>query len=177
MPFILEAWTDGACRRNGYPDAVGGAGVWFPRYPPGNRAEPLPQLPHSTSSRAELTAIILALEAVNEKQEQICAGNNFPPFFHVTINSDSEYSVKCLNEWILDWIQNGWRTYDNRPVINSDLIFQAHNLRLEIEGAFKGARITFNHVSRAENVTADQLANDGCDKAEMELQAIQNGFY
>jgi ribonuclease HI len=59
---------------------------------------------------AELTTIILALEAVDQKQILVCTGNQYPPFFLVTIHSDSEYSVRCLNERVLDWVQNGWRT-------------------------------------------------------------------
>jgi ribonuclease HI len=59
---------------------------------------------------AELTAIILALQFVHEKQVQICASAEYRPFFSVTIHTDSKYAVDCLNKWVLKWIQNGWRT-------------------------------------------------------------------
>ncbi|KAJ7800297.1 ribonuclease H1 [Mycena olivaceomarginata] len=172
MPFTLEAWTDGACRRNGYADAVGGAGVWFPTYPAGNQSVPLPSHPTPTNQRAELTAIILALEAVDQKQIQVCTGNQFPLFFLVTIHSDSEYSVRCLNEWVLNWVQNGWRTVTNQPVLNADLIQKAHDLRLKIEMSFRGASITFKWIPRTDNATADKLANDACDQAEKDLREI-----
>ncbi|KAJ7818546.1 ribonuclease H1, partial [Mycena olivaceomarginata] len=167
MPFIMKAWTDGACRRNGYSDSVGGTGVWFPRYRPGNQSVPLPSHPTPTNqSLAELTAIIPALQFVHEKQVQICASAECPPFFSVTIHADSKYAVDCLNKWVLKWIQNGWRTSKNKPVANADLIEEAHNLRLKIKGSFKGGRIIFRWIPRAENGKADKFANDACDEAE-----------
>ncbi|KAJ7627673.1 ribonuclease H-like domain-containing protein [Mycena polygramma] len=138
MPFILEAWTDGACRRNGSHDAVAGAGVFFPRYPQGNQSVALPRNPRPTNQRAELTAIVLALSTAQEKQRSICAGNPQPPYFHVTVHSDSDYAVKCLNQWIFVWLQNGWVNAEGRPVVNQDLIQEADNLRLAIEGSFNG---------------------------------------
>ncbi|KAJ7336426.1 ribonuclease H1 [Mycena albidolilacea] len=177
MLFTLEAWTDGACRRNGYADAVGGAGVWFHTYPAGNQSVPLPTYPPPTNQRAELTAIILALETVDRKQILVCTGNQFPLFFLVTIHSDSEYSVRCLNEWVHNWVQNGRRTVTNQPVLNADLIQKAHALRLKIEMSFRGASITFKWIPRTDNATADKLANDACDQAEKDLQEARVPVY
>ncbi|KAJ7800296.1 ribonuclease H-like domain-containing protein [Mycena olivaceomarginata] len=103
---------------------------------------------------AELTAIILALQFVHEKQVQICASAEYRPFFSVTIHTDSKYAVDCLNKWVLKWIQNGWRTS-------------------------KGGRIIFRWIPRAENGKADKFANDACDEAERDLRetrVVRSGY-
>ncbi|KAK7046736.1 ribonuclease H1 [Favolaschia claudopus] len=151
MPFTLQAWADGACRRNGSIDAVGGAGVSFPRYPQGNRSEVLPHPPRATNQRAELYALILALEAVIEKQDAVCANANHPPFFIVTIHADSRYAI-----------------HRDLPVVNADLVKEAHNLRGQIEDSYKGGQVEFKWIPREENVKADEYANDACDRAEEE---------
>ncbi|KAJ7442492.1 ribonuclease H-like domain-containing protein [Mycena galericulata] len=168
MPFNLEAWADGACRRNGRPDAVGGAGVWFPRFREGCQSEPLPRFPQPTNQRAELTAIILALKGALQKQSDVCSNNAYPPFFSITVHTDSEYSVNCMNEWIERWIPY-WILQDGSPVKNRDLLEEAHNLRLRIEQSFNGARVNFKWVPREDNQQADKLANDACDEAERAL--------
>lgn len=65
-------------------------------------------LEDTTSNRAELTAVIEGLAALN----RVTA---------VTVISDSEYVVKGASTWLAGWMRNGWRTRDGDPVINQDL--------------------------------------------------------
>jgi ribonuclease HI len=46
------------------------------------------------------------------------------------------------------------------------LIEEAHDLKLKIEGSFKGGRVTFKWIPREQNTTADKYANDACDQAQ-----------
>ena len=62
MPYNFLCYIDGACRGNGYYGACGGAGLYIPQldhhlYRSINSNE------NPTSQRAELTALIMALEA------------------------------------------------------------------------------------------------------------------
>ncbi|KAJ7039901.1 ribonuclease H1 [Mycena alexandri] len=177
MTFNLDVWTDGACRRNGHDGAVGGAGVWFPRFPPGCRSEPLPPSPKPTNQRAELTAIILALEEALRKQNITCATNPRPPFFVLNVNTDSQYAVSCLTEWIFNWMHNGWLTTNYQPVQNADLIQEADSLRVTLEESFGGGKVNFTWVPRAQNTDADRLANEGCDEAERFAAALQADWH
>ncbi|KAJ7039902.1 ribonuclease H1 [Mycena alexandri] len=175
-PFFDEVWTDGACRRNGYPDAVGGAGVWFPYLPDDRLSEPLPPSPPPTNQRAELTAIVLALEVAHKRQAGVWSSNVQSPFFVLTVYTDSQYAVNCLTQWIFDWKRNEWRTANEESVRNADLIEEADRLRAKIEGEFGGGRVNFKWIPRAENTKADRLANDGCDKAERAIELQRNTY-
>ncbi|KAJ7871365.1 ribonuclease H-like domain-containing protein [Mycena leptocephala] len=127
---------------------------------------------------AELTAIILALEAAHEKQTNVCSSSGQPPSFIVTVHTDSLYAVNCLTDWIEAWLQNGWRTVEGQPVLNADLIEEAHDLKLKIEGSFNSGRVIFKWIPRAENTIADKYANDACDQAQRDMQEVYSiGFY
>ncbi|KAJ6590483.1 ribonuclease H-like domain-containing protein [Mycena vulgaris] len=193
MEFTLEAWTDGACRNNGYPGAVGGAGVYVPEsgyVGSQSLSQPLPQYPQPTNQRAELTAIFLGLQAAHQKQLNLYlepdfsqTGDRIAPRFVLTVYTDSQYSAQCLESWVYTWANNGWKKFDGQDVLNKDLVEKVHNLRLEIERHRpNGGWVKFVWVRRAQNEfnkIADQLANEGCDKAESlrELELSQYGNY
>ncbi len=78
--------------------------------------------PNTTINREELTAVIAGL------QQLTCPCD-------VTIISDSQYTVNCINKWIKAWSLNGWITRNRTPVINQDLLLmiqqfkQIHNIK------------------------------------------------
>ncbi|KAJ6590487.1 ribonuclease H-like domain-containing protein [Mycena vulgaris] len=170
MSFSMQVFTDGACRGNGTPAAVGGAGVWFPQYMPDGRAAhwaiPLPQDPHPTSNRAELTAIVHALCAAHDMQIRISRHYREPPPFGLTVHSDSQYAVNCMTVWIDKWRRNGWVAEGGGDVKNRDLIEEVQRLKFLIEESFSGGRVVFKWVKREENQMADGYANEGCNLAE-----------
>ncbi|KAJ6482846.1 ribonuclease H-like domain-containing protein [Mycena vitilis] len=173
MNFTFEAFTDGACRRNGSPNAVGGAGVHFPRYMldgrPAHQSIPLPCDPIPTNNRAELTAIIYTLRAAHHMQH-IMSRHQPPPLFRLTVHSDSQYAVNCMTVWIDKWLENGWIGTDGGPVKNKDLITEIRHLTRLIEESYNGGQIIFNWIRREENEKADEYANIACDLAEQQLQ-------
>ena len=105
-----------------------------------------------TNQRAELTAILRALETIGVTQD-------------VEIRTDSKYSIQCVTEWYVNWERNGWKTRDG-PVKNKDLV-QAIRDRLE-ERESKGGRTQFiwvkGHDTDLGNIAADRLAVDGARK-------------
>ncbi|KAJ7800298.1 ribonuclease H-like domain-containing protein [Mycena olivaceomarginata] len=165
MPYQIDVWTDGACRGNGEPGAVAGAGAWFSRPMQGSTgwSRPLPQDPVPTNQRAELAGVVLALELAVQRREQL----DFDPFFILTIHTDSRYAIGCLCDWIEKWKYNGWCNARGLPVANRDLIEEASDM---IDGIKNGGRVDFVWVPREQNVEADRLANEACDKAEQDLR-------
>ncbi|KAL3454587.1 hypothetical protein BJX65DRAFT_260844 [Aspergillus insuetus] len=65
MVYIIDLYADGGCHGNGQPGAIAAAAVIFKkgkeRWRP-KHSVALPRNPPLTNQRAELTAIILALE-------------------------------------------------------------------------------------------------------------------
>lgn len=70
----------------------------------------------TTNNRMELTAAIEALRFIeNNYKNTICPGT-------IIIYSDSAYLVNCFNEkWIDKWMENGWKTYEKKEVLNKEL--------------------------------------------------------
>lgn len=67
----------------------------------------------TTNQEAELTAISTALIYMAEKTE---------PNTNVTFWTDSDYSIKCLTDYIHKWRKNGWLTSQGDPVKHRNLI-------------------------------------------------------
>ncbi|KAG0131929.1 ribonuclease H-like domain-containing protein [Tuber indicum] len=153
---ILRIYTDGSALRNGKPSAIAGVGVWFgDKDSSRNISEPLPG-PRQTNSRAELTAILRAI-------------NVAPMHREVAIYTDSEYAIKCVTVWHINWSKNNWITSVGRPVENQDLIIQILEKLKERERY--GSKTSFEwvqgHTGRNDgNSEADRLAVEGARIAE-----------
>ena len=107
----VRIYTDGSCILNGKPNARGGWAVYFPGGQFKNMAEKYTN--HPTNQRCEFTAIQKAIEAT---KEYIIAGGK------IEIYTDSEYSLKCLQEYCKKWSINGWLKADKKPIENRDII-------------------------------------------------------
>ena len=64
--------------------------------------------PATTNNRMELTAAIMGLAAL--KRPTVA-----------TLQTDSQYVIKGITEWLPSWKARGWRTADRKPVKNQDL--------------------------------------------------------
>lgn len=107
-----------------------------------------------TNQRAELTAILRALEIVPRNRD-------------ASIITDSKYAIDCVTSWYINWRKNGWRTAAGKPVENKDLV---ESILTKIEERQKlGARSDFEwikgHSNNVGNEAADRLAVDGARKA------------
>ncbi len=97
-------YTDGACSKN--PGPGGWAAVL--RYGQAQK-EISGFVPDTTNNRMELTAAIMALEALKEPCEAI-------------LHTDSSYIHNAFTQgWIDRWQRNGWRTASKDQVENVDL--------------------------------------------------------
>ncbi|QEN07739.1 ribonuclease HI [Oceanispirochaeta crateris] len=99
-------YTDGGCTGN--PGPGGWACVLLidgqEHHFSGGEAE-------TTNNRMEMTAVISALEKIQEM--------GLSP--KAQIYTDSQYVKNGLTVWIHGWIRNGWKTASKQPVKNKDL--------------------------------------------------------
>ena len=103
-----------------------------------------------TNQRAELTAILRALEVAPEDKD-------------AEIMSDSKYSIQCATEWYKGWERNGWKSTSGGDVKNQDLVMA---IRAKIDARERrGTRTTFiwvkGHSTNKGNIAADNLATNG----------------
>ncbi|MFT5658650.1 MAG: ribonuclease HI [Gammaproteobacteria bacterium] len=144
MTNKVVIYTDGACRGNPGP---GGWGVILSYQDNEKTLKGFD--PETTNNRMELTAVIEGLRSLKRD----CA---------IELHTDSKYVLQGINEWIVNWKKNGWKTAAKKPVKNVDLWQQLDEQvsRHEINWHWvKG------HSGVHGNEVADQLANDAIDLA------------
>jgi ribonuclease HI len=146
----MRIFTDGACAGNGRAGAKAGFAVWFPEARHLSCAERLPATDSQTNQRAELSAIHRAVVILDDGG------------FHdeeLIVYTDSDYSIKCLTQWLSGWVSRGWKTAEGKDVLHQDLIKDTSS-RL---AKFKSHR--FVHV-RAHTGGEDDLSkqNDVVDR-------------
>nr|KAJ3401313.1 hypothetical protein HK105_004514 [Polyrhizophydium stewartii] len=145
----LHVYTDGSCLGNGQQDPRAGYGVWFGPGDPRNVAQRLPDR-DQTNNRAELTAVIKALEITRGTPE-------------VVIHSDSTYMKDGIEKWIHNWRTTGFR---GGQIKNVDLWQRLDELMQERQGSVKLATVrevewVKGHSGDGGNEGADDLANLG----------------
>lgn len=167
MVYTMAFRVNGGCRNNGQPDAIAAASCrrYFNRSAthkrPRFRTTDLPAFPPPTNQRAEITALILALEWALERHSQLDPSRI--PKLLVTIYSDSQYAVGCMTEWIDTWEGNGWINSRGKPVQNRDLIEEAARL----EGVLRElGRVRWRFVPKKENTDADGRCKEALDRQE-----------
>ncbi|MCR5225110.1 MAG: ribonuclease HI [Alphaproteobacteria bacterium] len=139
----VSIYTDGACSGNPGP------GGWSAIIMYGNvEKEICGGEEYTTNNRMELTAAILALEALKEP----C---------RIDLYTDSKYVKGGMTGWIDKWLTNNWKNADKEPVKNKELwmrLIEAagrHEIQWHwIEG----------HSGHELNERADQLARSQCSK-------------
>lgn len=140
---VVVIHTDGACRGNPGPGGWGALLEWNDQGKAlcGGEAE-------TTNNRMELTAAIMALEALR----QAC---------DVTLYTDSTYVKQGLTEWLPGWRTRGWLTAARKPVKNQDLWQR-------LDAAAARHRIDWRwvkgHAGHPGNEAADRLANQGLEQ-------------
>ena len=110
---MQRVYTDGSTDSNGNASATGGIGVYFGD--DRDMSEPYDEQARvlygpATNQKCELLAIARALENVHEP---------------VCIVTDSKYSIGCLTDWYPNWVRNGWKNSQGKPVKNKELILRA----------------------------------------------------
>lgn len=106
-------YTDGSFRKPRY-------GAWGAILFKGQKKTPIRTEAHpvfdTTSQRMELMAIVEGIKWIEEPS-------------HITIYSDSMYSVFSIKTWISRWARNNWMTFAGSPVRNKDLMQELYKLK------------------------------------------------
>ena len=154
----ITIFTDGCCINNGRgKNVTAGYGVYFGSDDPRNIAEPYRDRP--TNNRAELYAIIRAIETV---EEELKAGKK------VEIYTDSDYSLKTYTLYAPKWEKRGWRKSDGAPVKNLELVKRGYELYNTYSSRLTLLKVKA-HTGASDTLSignhwADRLANIGAAK-------------
>jgi ribonuclease HI len=132
--------TDGACSGNPGP---GGWGAIL-RYA-GHEKELKGGEALTTNNRMELTAAIMALEALTRPAT-------------VELHTDSQYLRDGISKWIHGWKRNGWKTSDKKPVKNADLWQRLDLALVRHQVSWHWVK---GHAGHDDNERADELARLG----------------
>ena len=139
----IKIFTDGACKGN---PGIGGWGVLIES--PNNRDELKGCKENTTNNRMELIAVIEALRSIKYDAQ-------------IEIVTDSQYVKNGINEWIVNWKKNGWKTASKKNVKNKELWKELDQLVEKYEIEWKWVK---GHSGHPGNERADQLANEAINE-------------
>ncbi len=142
----VTVYTDGSCIGN--PGPGGWACVMRGN---GRKRELSGGKCQTTNNRMELTGVIEALKALNEKHK-------------ITVYSDSKYIVDAINKgWVMNWKRNGWYKSDGAEAKNVDLWKDLLQLTASRTVQFRWVK---GHNGIPDNERCDYLANTQAVKYE-----------
>ena len=149
----VKLFTDGSARGN--PNGPGGYGAIL-QYTDANgtlhEKEMSAGYKQTTNNRMELLGVITGLEALKKPCE-------------VEVISDSKYVTDAFNQnWVENWIQNGWRTSTKKPVKNIDLWKRLISLVNQHKVTFTWVK---GHDGHPENERCDKLATTAADGSNL----------
>jgi ribonuclease HI len=158
----VHVYTDGACKGNQFKKgAIAGVGVWFGKDDDRNVSERLAG-DTQTNNRAELTALIRAIEVYYGDEEAVTRETSKKQkLTQLVLHTDSKYCKDGIESWIKNWKKNGWKTASRKPVKNKDLWMRLDSL---IELRSVKFEWVAGHAGIEGNEQADHLAVAGCSK-------------
>lgn len=140
----VTIYTDGACSGNPGPGGWGAILMYK-----GNKKEISGGRKDTTNNVMELTAVIEALKLLK-----------FP--CKVNLYSDSAYVVNAfLQNWVINWQKNNWKTSDKKDVKNKELWQELINLTNIHDVTFFKVK---GHADNEYNNRCDELARNAISK-------------
>ena len=134
----VTIYTDGACLGNPGPGGYGAVLLYGAQ-----RKELSGGFKLTTNNRMEITAALVALEALRESCQ-------------VTLFSDSQYLVNAMSKgWARRWQANGWKRNKREDAVNPDLWERMLELCRQHTVEFRWVR---GHSGTKENERCDWLA-------------------
>ncbi|HET7664217.1 MAG TPA: ribonuclease HI [Rhodanobacteraceae bacterium] len=143
----VDIFTDGACLGNPGP------GGWAALLRSKGREKLLAGgEQHTTNNRMELSAAIMALEAL----KRAC---------RINLTTDSRYVMQGIEDWLPRWRARGWRTADGKPVKNQDLW---QRLSTAVDAHQVSWHWVKGHAGHVENERVDKAARAEAEKFKVE---------
>lgn len=134
----IYIFTDGNCKNNGKKNAIAAYCVYSKDAPVFNTLEQINQ-DKITNNIAELSGMYSIYSTIYDEYINISEPIEF------MICADSEYSIKCVNEWMDKWSKNGWKKTDGKTVLNQDILGKISILKKRIQ-TNGNIQIKFKHV-------------------------------
>jgi ribonuclease HI len=110
-----------------------------------------------TNNQMELRAPIEAFKFLKENKIE----------GEINIYSDSKYVINGVNSWILNWVKNGWKTANKKPVLNRELWMELHELNQYFKPKWHYVE---GHSGHPENDRVDEIATSFADKINIDLK-------
>lgn len=148
----ISIYTDGSCLGNPGPGGYGAILEYGAKSKSISKGFKL-----TTNNRMELMAPTQALKQLKEK----CI---------VNIYTDSQYVKNGINQWIINWKKNGWRTSSKAPVKNVDLWQALDKMCQNHEVKWHWVKA---HNGHPQNEAVDELARMAASGKNL---AIDEGF-
>lgn len=137
---MIDVYTDGACKGNP------GVGGWGALIVDGSlKREIYGGELGTTNNKMELKAVIMALR-------ELSYGDI------ANVYTDSTYVLKGIQEWIINWKKNGWKSSNKKPVKNKDLWIELDQMSSLFKLKWFWVK---GHSGHPGNERADLLANKG----------------
>ena len=151
----VHIFIDGSCLGNPGPGGYGAILVYGD-----HRKEIAEGYAATTNNRMELLAPIKALAVLKKPCK-------------VILTTHSQYVKNRINQWIINWRKNGWKTSNKQPVKNADL-WQA--LDLAVQPHEIDWRWVKGHSGHPENERCDDLAREAAELAAQGNSQIDSGY-
>ena len=154
--MVIRFATDGSSLANGTALQAGG---WAYKSMDRDDINGYGGVVGATNNQMEITAAIKALEGCIQLAQK---GDT------VEIYSDSAYLVDCFNDnWIGNWMKNGWLTIQNTPVKNREYWQKIYNLLniLKLQDIEVKFVKVLGHSGNYDNEFVDKLAKKGAAEA------------
>ncbi len=146
FPRVISLYTDGGCRGNP------GLGAWaFVIVNGEDRIEESGFSSSTTNNIMELTAALCGLEKIRLLELRGV----------IEVNSDSQYLLKGMTEWMSGWKKKGWRTSSGDPVKNRELWEKLDAVQTQLRPKWVWVK---GHAGHSENERCDLLVNEVMDK-------------
>jgi ribonuclease HI len=165
---MIKIFTDGACRGNGRPDAVGAYAFIILRsgQPPDEGVYAEESTPDSivTNNIMELKGCLRALARIYANKTERTAP--------IEVITDSKYIVNGITLWVPGWKRNSWRRWDGdvmTDVKNQDLWKDLDGFKQRMALTFTWVR---GHNGDIFNERCDLLCRQALDTLQRRLQQV-----
>ncbi len=155
----IDIYTDGAC--SGNPGTGGWGFIIIQKDADKELFKANGGESSTTNNRMELSAVIEALKKLKTLELDGTLSQKSDAKPAVQIYTDSQYVMKGIQEWILNWKKNNWQTAAKKSVKNQDLWQELDALNCEIAPNWNWVK---GHSGNRYNEECDRLAVQACKK-------------
>jgi len=149
---FTQVWTDGACPNNGKGSAKAGIGVYWGQGHKLNLAQRVAG-DKQTNNVAEIQAATMAISQAMGADITM-----------LEVNTDSQFLINCVTQWMQKWMKNGWKTSTGQDVKNKEDLVELDKLLKQGTISVKWTHVK-GHSDNKGNIEADKLAVKGANLA------------